>query len=453
MRSDMAEQELKNIDDYEVFLTERLTPWSPAKRVALAAAIAERWLPAYEAFSAEEKWGDPASLRRSLDAVWAYVHGWTLADTARHIKQIDDITPHMDDFEAPDAINACATVAEALRACDGPENTIPYVTRAALDIFEGIVQDWPIDPVSQRRVWEKSAIRKELLAQLKLIEEIEAVATFDAESVPALRRRLARLKVKARARPEPKAPPGLTNQTAFEQYRRMVESDLKGHVRRGELEPTAGYLFALTYLGIWLGRYSRRLQTINGSYGRLADELGQRALMARNRAVDAGERGVPEWDKPVRDSLEMCLQTNSRLSVVDADSASTPHACGPSLRRLWLDGRRLGQSDQDAWNHVRTWAAHRPAAWDAEDRRKKRGLAHAAPALGDKLARALSWHATDDPVHPWATQVAGVRWRIRINDFPDELMYSLIIGDENAGDFHDWPDTWRRPSPDSASHA
>src|SRR5262249_52559734 len=168
------------------------------------------------------------------------------------------------------------------------------------------------------------AIRKELQAQLKLIEEIEAVATFDAESVQALRRRLAPLKVKARARPEPKAPPGLTNQTAFEQYRRMVESDLKGQVRRGELEPAAGYLFALTYLGIWLGRYSRRLQTINGSYGRLADELGQRALVARNRAIDAAEKGLPEWDKPVRDSLEMCLKTNSGLKVVDAAGVSVP---------------------------------------------------------------------------------------------------------------------------------
>jgi hypothetical protein len=28
-------------------------------------------------------------------------------------------------------------------------------------------------------------------------------------------------------------------------------------------------------------------------------------------------------------------------------------------------------------------------------------------------------------------------------------MYSLIIGNENAGNFHDWPETWNRPS-DSA---
>ena len=62
----MPNQELKSIDDYEAFLTETMTPWSPQQRVALAAAIAEHWLPAYESFSAEEEWGDPASLRRSL---------------------------------------------------------------------------------------------------------------------------------------------------------------------------------------------------------------------------------------------------------------------------------------------------------------------------------------------------------------------------------------------------
>jgi hypothetical protein len=61
----------------------------------------------------------------------------------------------------------------------------------------------------------------------------------------------------------------------------------------------------------------------------------------------------------------------------------------------------------------------------------------------------LSWSLTGDPFHPWATEVDGTIWRVRINDFPDELMYSLIIGNENAGNFHDWPETWNRPS-DSA---
>jgi uncharacterized protein YjaG (DUF416 family) len=440
----MADEELKNLDEYEVFLTERLTPWSPLKRVALAAAIAERWLPAYDSFSAEEEWGDPAALRHSLDAIWGHVQGRALTDAARQLKQIEDITPHVDDFDSPDAINCCAVLMDALHACGSAENTIPYVTRAALGVFEGIVQEWPIDPVSQRRVWQKSAIRKELQAQLKLIEEINAVASFDADSVQVLRRRLAEYKVKGRAKPKPEAPPGLTNQTAFEQYRRMVEADLKRQVK-GEGGPALGFLFGLRYFGFWLGRYSRRRQTIDGSYGRLADELGEQALVARNRAVDAADKGVPEWDKEVRDALDRCLTMNCQHKITDAGGVAAPHAYGSSMRRLWLEGKRLGLSDDDAWNHICTWANHRPAAWEAEDRRKKKGLAHSAPALRERLAHELSWRSTDDPLHPWSTEVHGASWRVRVNDFPDELMYSLIIGDENAGDFHDWPASWRRP--------
>jgi len=444
----MPNQELKSIDEYEVFLTERMTPWSMQQRVALAAAIAEHWLPAYESFSAEEGWGDPASLRRSLEAVWSHVQGRMLAerDLVRHVEQVEEITPHMDDFDAEEALTACAVLMDALQTCGAPENTIPYAVRSALGVFEGLEPKWPVDPPSQARVWQKSAIRKELQAQLKLIEEIDRLTTFDAETIKALRRRIAGLKVKAPARPKPKGPPTLTNQTAFEQYRRMVESDLKGQAK-GQAEPTAGsYLFALTYLGYWLARYSRRLQTINGSYGRLADEQGQRVLVARNRARDVEEKELPEWDTKVRDALEMCLKTNSQLNVLDAGSVETPHAYGPSLRRLWLEGRRLGHSDLDGWKHIRAWAGHRPTAWEVEDRRKKKGLVHSAPELGDKLARELSWRSTSDPAYPWATDVDGNSWRVRVNDFPDELMYSLIIGSENAGDFHDWPETWRRTS-------
>lgn len=442
----MHDQALKSIDDYEVFLTEKITPWSPLQHVALATSIAERWLPAYESFSATEGWGDPASLRRSLEAVWGHVEGRTLADVdaARYIDQIEDITPHMDDFDAEEALTACAILTDALRACGDPQNTIPYVSRTALGVLEGLVQEWPIEPAAQLRVWQKSAVRKEVQAQLKLIEEIDAVTTFNRETVDALRSRIGGLKVKGPARPKIKSSPGLTNQTAFEQYRRFVESDLKGQVKRQCELAESSYLFALAYLGYWIGRYSRRRQTIDGSYGRLADELGQRALVARNRARDAAETGQPEWDNAVREAIEFSLRNNSLLNVVDAGSVLRPHAYGPSLRRLWLEGRRLGQSDQDGWKHIQAWASHRPTAWEFEDRRKKKGLAQSTPELGEALARKLTWGSTDDPAHPWATDVDAHCWRVRINDFPDEVMYSMIIGSQNAGDFHDWPDTWRR---------
>lgn len=440
--------DLKSLDDYEIFLTETMERWSPQQRVALAAAIAEHLLPAYEGFSAEEKWGDPTSLRRSLNAIWSHVQGRELAerDVARHSQQVEEITPHMDDFDAEDALTACAAVKEALRTCRDPENTIAYARATALGIFEGLVPEWPADAASQARIWKKSVVRKELQTQLALIDEIEKIGTFDGAAVETLRRRIAALKVKAAARPKSKQPAGLTNQTLFEQYRRMVESDIKGQIK-GQPEPEPdSYLFAVTYVGYWIGRYSRRLQTNNGSYGRFADEPAQRALMARNRAVELAEKDALPWRDEVRAPIEMCLRNNSQLKVVDAGSVETPHSYGPSMRQLWLKGRRGGQSDADGWKHIRAWASHRPAVWEAEDRRKKKGQSHTAPELGDKLAREISWTSSGDPIHPWAAEVDGNSWRVRINDFPDELMYSLLINDENAGDFHDWPETWERTS-------
>src|SRR5262245_41954148 len=203
----MPTQELKSLDDYEVFLAEKLTLWSWQQRVALAAAIAEHWLPAYEAFSAAEEWGDPAALRRSLEAVWGHVQGRALsrAQLARHIEQIDDVTPHLDDFDAEDALTACAALVEALHSCGEAEDALPYATRTALGVFEALIQEEPLDPASQRRVWQKKAIRQELQTQLKLIEEIDVVATFDAAAIQKLKS-LASLKVKTPARARPKGP-------------------------------------------------------------------------------------------------------------------------------------------------------------------------------------------------------------------------------------------------------
>lgn len=444
----MSQPELKCLDDYEVLLTEKLASWSPQHRVALAAGLAERWLPAYESFSSEEEWGDPASLCRSLDALWGHILGRGLgaSDIARHIQQIEEITPHLDDFDAEEALTACAILNDALRSCGEPRRAISHILGSATGAFECLVEDWPVELSAQRRVWKSRVVRHELQAQLQLIEAIDAVATFDADAVKGLRRRIAELKVKPTSPPEPKGPVGLTNQVMFEQYRRYVESDLKGRVK-GEAEPEPGsFLFAVTYLGYWMGRYSRRMQSLNGGYGRLADELGQRAVVARNRAVDAQALGPLAWEDEVREAIEMCLQNNRQMSNLDAGTIETAHGYGPSLRRLWLEGRRRGPTNQDGWNHVRAWATHAPTAWATEDRRKKSGRVHSISQLGDLLARPLTWTTSSDPFHPWSSEVEGTTWRIRINDFPDELMYTLIIGNESAGDFHDWPENWQRSS-------
>ena len=41
--------------------------------------------------------------------------------------------------------------------------------------------------------------------------------------------------------------------------------------------------------------------------------------------------------------------------------------------------------------------------------------------------------------------VDGARWSIRLNDFPDEPLYSLLINGDEVMHFDDWPEIWIRP--------
>jgi hypothetical protein len=134
-------------------------------------------------------------------------------------------------------------------------------------------------------MWRKIAARNELNKQLKLVERIDAIASFDAATVSALRKSLTTAELIGKASTPPKkssAPTGLTNQAAFEQYRNMMTSQLKEKL----LEPPDGLAFrlAMKFTTPWMARYSRRQKTIGGSYGRLADVLAQQALVARNIA-------------------------------------------------------------------------------------------------------------------------------------------------------------------------
>jgi uncharacterized protein YjaG (DUF416 family) len=438
----MQTAQLKTIDHYETALDEAVRAWSPAQRVALAAAMAERWLPIYEAFAAAEEWGDPAALRRTLDAVWGHVLGrmMTPADRARHAKLLDDCTPHMDDFDAPEALAACVVLREALDCCNGADNAVGAV-RAALSGFEAALPDWAFDPDEQPRLWKHTAVRKELRKQLKVVEEIGGLANLDERAVGSLRERLRGKELVGEKSPTsaaPTQPPGLTNQQAFEQYRRMVEADLRNQ-RPVDMPGVSG---ALLRFGVWAGRYSRRRQTLDGSYGRLADVAGQRAVIARLRARDAIETERPEWAPADRMIIELAF--SNPASVHDIRSPYDPHGFGPSVRRLWLEGKRAGGSVADAWEAVLAWARHRPAAWAAEDKRKKKGQAHATPALSALLARDVTWADAGDVECPWAAHVDEARWRVRVNDFPDDYMYTLFVADAEVGSFHDWPETWHR---------
>lgn len=57
----------------------------------------------------------------------------------------------------------------------------------------------------------------------------------------------------------------------------------------------------------------------------------------------------------------------------------------------------------------------------------------------------IAWRKTADPQHPYAAEFEGEKCVIRLNDFPDEHLYTLIINGVEVTDFDDWSVQWTRP--------
>jgi uncharacterized protein YjaG (DUF416 family) len=551
----MSNQELNSIDDFRRIVSSMIKPWSREQRIALAAAMAERWLPVYESYSDEEEWGDPSTFQRALQSVWDCVlgHKLTSKNHRLHKRNVDQNTPHLDDCNDEEVMATSYIVEYALDCCLSADNTNDAIM-AMVSCFEGVapgiytddeelppdffqspeidklkqavkaamddepaIDDQEMDEFRQElgsfrahtpdgvgplpsSVWESPQVRDqmektlklrkvmsdigptlaqhfealsqkipppetntgagqaslelwrspqvqdELEKQLKVLKLIGDLTRIDKGRIEALRERLLSDDLRRSLAPRPSCPTQLTNEAVFEQYRRYIESDLKG---KWEWENDQSYLRSLKdnpgaiivqYIGEWAGRYTRRKAAIEENH--MGDVVAHDALLVRNAAHDAAVQGDTGWDQKVRFWIDTCY--GNRYAGFDVDAAEKPHRYGPSLRGLWIERKRTEAAEADLWKSLLDWGRHRPPAWEEEDRRKKKGLAYVAPELAERLTRKLSWRATNDVDHPWTTEDAGETWRVRINDFPDDFMYTLIINDAVIGSFHDWPKSWDR---------
>jgi hypothetical protein len=289
-------------------------------------------------------------------------------------------------------------------------------------------------------------VQKEVRKKLSLLEQVGAITRFDRASIDALRLGLTSREMvgEVRRHPRPEAPTGRSNQELFEQYRAAVTLDTRRPRSRMDVSKNPALLFS-ELISAWGGRYSRRKQFLDGTMGQLADPQGQRAVVARNKAHDAAVAGAADWPEDVRYMLD--LSYANRSAGFDVRSPDEPHGYGPSLRRLWVEARKRGAATHAAIiDALDAWGQHHPASWGVEDRRRKKSSPEAktAMALGEKLGRDIAWEDTGDVFFPWSAQVDGLQWRVRINDFPDEPMYSLEIDGVIVGDFNDWPERWTR---------
>ena len=68
-----------------------------------------------------------------------------------------------------------------------------------------------------------------------------------------------------------------------------------------------------------------------------------------------------------------------------------------------------------------------------------------AEDLQGTVIRKIQWTHTGDEVTPYRASVNGENWVIRINDFPTDHFYTLIVNEQEAEEFDEWPSSWLRP--------
>lgn len=75
-------------------------------------------------------------------------------------------------------------------------------------------------------------------------------------------------------------------------------------------------------------------------------------------------------------------------------------------------------------------------------------------SLDDRLKKNVKWLRTNDPTALWRSKVGAETWAVRVNDFPEEHLYTLFVNDEDLGNFDEWPGQWSRvedaPNPSSS---
>jgi hypothetical protein len=60
------------------------------------------------------------------------------------------------------------------------------------------------------------------------------------------------------------------------------------------------------------------------------------------------------------------------------------------------------------------------------------------------LEEEVKWNEGADPTFPYKAKIKGDNLVIRLNDFPDDRLYTLLVNDKEVSSFDDWPKQWSR---------
>lgn len=127
---------------------------------------------------------------------------------------------------------------------------------------------------------------------------------------------------------------------------------------------------------------------------------------------------------------------------------------GPTVGYFYAKAAETGGGEEAAIALLKQWAEKKPPSYQEFLRQAASGPSDfgITPALEYWFEKELTWDTTNafDSFYKTATKNdKGKRTEliVRVNDFPDERMFSLLHKGTSIGDFNDWPRAWKRSPP------
>lgn len=187
-------------DNHEIAVLKDLKKLSKAHKIAFGASCCERMLPNYDAFYAQEKWGDPNVLREILDEIWLSLPDNSIS--RERIKQMrkvlvktapDTLDLHYSDY-AGLAQYASEGLYSTLECCrDGNVRSIQWVANFCLDTVFELLDLYKIKDSLNFKApdfWESldyPPMQREIKKQKQDLELLKVIAELTPEFLQQLR--------------------------------------------------------------------------------------------------------------------------------------------------------------------------------------------------------------------------------------------------------------------------
>ena len=175
----------------EAALVRQLADLTVPRRVAFAAACAERLFPMYVHFHKENDTGDPASVERALSRLWSDLEGEEMGEKELRgfVNDLEALVPEEDESwteSAAYAQNAVAAVAYAFRCrIEGDEQEAAWAARQAYEAIDFHIvnkEDVDIDaPEAEETLRTHPLIQAELERQARDLGALQAQQSDLAE--------------------------------------------------------------------------------------------------------------------------------------------------------------------------------------------------------------------------------------------------------------------------------